>query len=80
MVASQAALDPFGTPAFFWVDIGIFRNASDMQRFTVWPVRARVAQLPRAQVTLTLTLALILTLTLTLSARPRRTAPSRAGD
>ena len=50
MVASQAALDPFGTPAFFWVDIGIFRNASDMQRFTVWPVRARVAQLPRAQV------------------------------
>ena len=35
-----AALNPFGTDFFFWVDIGLFRNASDMHRFAAWPSAA----------------------------------------
>ena len=35
-----AALNPFGTDCFFWVDIGLFRNASDMHRFAAWPSAA----------------------------------------
>jgi hypothetical protein len=49
-----AAANPFSTEAFFWVDIGIFRNASDMPRFSSWPLPRRVALLPRHQVLLCL--------------------------
>jgi len=47
-------LNPFASTAFFWVDIGIFRNSSDMARFESWPLQRKVEMLPRDKIVLLL--------------------------